>query len=73
MGMKKGQKKKEGKKGEKQARKVVGSLESGSFSFLMVGQNWLSVSAAAEEPQRRTEAVMRMQQEAQIKERRWVV
>ena len=35
------------------------------------GQNWLSVSAAAEGPQRRTEAVMRMQQEVQIKESSW--
>ena len=30
-----------------------------------------SVSAAAEEPQRRTEAVTRMQQEVQIKESSW--
>ena len=50
-----------------------GSLGSGSFSFsfLIMGQNWLSVSAASEGPHKRTEAVTRMQQEVQIKENRW--
>ena len=41
------------------------------FLFLIMGQNWLSVSAAAEGPHGRTEAVMRMQQEVQLKENRW--
>ena len=39
--------------------------------FLIVGQNWLGVSAAAEGPQRRTEAVKRMQEEVQVTECRW--
>ena len=43
--------------------KLRGSLESGSFFF------WLSGSATAE-GQRRTKAVMRMQQEEQLKEHR---
>ena len=62
MGMKTGQKKKEGKKGE-------GTLQSEATlgEVWEVGQNWRSVSAAAEGPQRRTEAVMRMQQEVQVK------
>ena len=33
--------------------------------------NWLCVSAAAEGPQRRTEAMVRMQQEVQVKGGRW--
>ena len=41
------------------------------FLLLIMEQNWLSVSAAAEGPQRRTEAVNRMQQKVQIKECRW--
>ena len=35
------------------------------------GQSWLSISAAAEAPRRRTEAVTRMQQEVRTKESRW--
>ena len=50
--------------------KLSGSLESGLF-FLVVGQNWRSVSTSAEGQQRRTEAVMRMQQETQVEEHRW--
>ena len=38
---------------------------------MIVGQNWLGVSAEAEGPQRRAEAVERMQQEVQVKECRW--
>ena len=41
------------------------------FLFLIVGQNGLSVNAAAEGQQRRTEATTRMQQEVQVKEHRW--
>ena len=37
------------------------------LSFI-VGQNWLSVSAARQGHKRRTEAVMRMRQEVQVKE-----
>ena len=68
-GMKKSQKKQEGKKGERcpETRQVLEKIGQWLFLFLIVGQNWLRVSAAAEGPQRRTEAVMRMQQEVQVK------
>ena len=49
----------------------MGQFGKWLFLLLNLGQNWLSVSAAAEGPQRRTEEVMRMQQEVQIKESRW--
>ena len=39
--------------------------------LLDYGAEWLSVSAAAEGPQRRTEAVKRMRQKVYIKESRW--
>ena len=70
--MKRGNKKKTAsKKSEStpKARRALGCL--GSALFLIMGQNWLSVSAAAEGPHKRTEAVTRMQQEVQIKENRW--
>ena len=51
--------------------KLFGKFGKWLFLFLIVGQNWLSVGAAAKGPQRGTEAVMRMQQEVQIKENRW--
>ena len=51
--------------------KPWGKVGKWLFLFLILGQNWLSVSAAAEGPQRRTEEVMRMQQEVQIKDRTW--
>ena len=70
MGMEKGQKKKECKKGDgrPQARQVLGKFGTWLVLFMVVGQNWLSASAAAEGPERRTEAVMRMQQAVQVKE-----
>ena len=72
MGMKKDQKKKEHKKseGRPKARQALGMFGKWLFLFLIVGQNWLSVSAEAEGQQRRTEAAMRMQQEVRVKEHR---
>ena len=72
MGMKQGQQKKEGKKGEGRTKARQNLVKFGKWLFLFqtVGQYWLSVSTAAEKQQRRTEAVMRMQQEAQVKEYR---
>ena len=52
-------------------RHALGKFGKWLFLFLIVGQTWLSVCAEAEGPLRRTEAVMRMQQEVQIKENRW--
>ena len=52
-------------------RQALGKFGKWLFLFLIVGQNWLSVCAAAEGQQRRTEAVMRMQQDMQVKEHRW--
>ena len=56
MGMKKGQKKKEGKQAEGRttARQVSEKLGKWLFLFLFVGQNWPSASAAAEGQQRWT-------------------
>ena len=41
------------------------------FLLLLLEQSWLCVSAAAEGPQRRTEAMVRVQQEVQVKGGRW--
>ena len=73
MRMKKGRKEKENKRSERlsKARQTLWKFGKWLFLLLILGQNWLSVSAAAEGAQRRTEAVMRMQQEVQIKESRW--
>ena len=55
-----------------QSQSNIGEILEVALSlFLLLGQNWRSVSAAAEGPRRRTEAVMRVQQEVQIKECRW--
>ena len=51
--------------------KLQGNLGSGSFSFLILAQNWPSFSAAAKGPQKRTEEVMRMQQEVQWKQQKY--
>ena len=71
--IKKGKKKKESKRSERQpkARQTLGIFGKWLFLLLNLGQHWLGVSAAAEGPQRRTEEVMRMQQEVPIKESRW--
>ena len=50
--------------------KPWGSLGGGSFSFLHLEQNWLCVNAAAEGLQKRTEMMVRMQQEVRVKESR---
>ena len=74
MGVKKGQKEEiRQKKGEgrPKARQVWEKFGKWLFLFLIVGQSWLCVSAASEGQQRRTEGVVRMQQEVQIKEHRW--
>ena len=41
------------------------------FLFLILGQNWLVVSAASKEPQSSAEAMMRMQQGVRIKGSSW--
>ena len=71
-GMMRGQKKQEGSKGERspEARPALEKFGKWLFLLLVTGQNFLSVSAAAEGPPRRTEAVIRMQQEVQVKENR---
>ena len=53
------------------ARQTLGKFWKRHFFLLILHQNWPSVSAAAEGPQRKTEAVMRMQQEMQIKASKW--
>ena len=50
--------------------KPWGEVWEVALFLLILRQNWPSVSAAAEGP-RKTEAVMRMQQEVQIKKGRW--
>ena len=57
MGRKRGTKEKESKNGERRpkARPALVKFGKWLFLFLIVGQNWLSVSAAAEGPQRRTD------------------
>ena len=53
-------------------RQVPGKTGRCSFSFPLLGQNWLWVNAAAEGLQRRTEMMERMQrQEVQVKGGRW--
>ena len=73
MGAKKGEQEKERRKNVRRptARQTLGELEKWLFLFLLLGKNWLRVSAAAEGPQRRKEAVMRMQQEVRITESSW--
>ena len=51
--------------------KPCGSLAGGSFLLLLLRQIWLCVSAAAEGPQRRTEVMVGMQQDVQVKGSRW--
>ena len=41
------------------------------FLLLLLAQNWLCVSTAAEGPQRRTEVMVRVQQDVQVKGGRW--
>ena len=71
--VKEGRKEKEGKISERRpkARQILGKLGKWLFVLLILGQNWLCVSAAPEKPQRRTEAMVRMQQEVQVKGSRW--
>ena len=71
--MKRGKQKKDSKHSERrpEARQALEKFGKWLLLFLIMGQNWPSVSAAAEGPHRRTEAVMRMQQEVQIEENRW--
>ena len=59
----------EWQKGEGKQKRCLGKFGKWLFLLLILGQHWLSVSAAAEGSQRRTEAVISMQQEVQIKER----
>ena len=73
MGVKKGRKEKESKISERRTKARQTLRKSGKWLFfiLILGQNWMCVCAAAEGPQRRTEAMVRMQQEVQLKEGRW--
>ena len=59
----------EWQKGEGKQKRCLGKFGKWLFLLLILVKNWLSVSAAAEGSQRRTEAVISMQQEVQIKER----
>ena len=70
--MKEEKKEKEDRKRNRRpkARQVLVNFGRWLLLVLLVGQNWLCVSAAAEGPQRRTEE--RMQQVARVKESRWV-
>ena len=69
----KSMKEKESKRSERRpkARQTLGKFGKWLFSLLLLVQNWLCVSAAAEGPKKRTEAMVRMQQEVQVKEGRW--
>ena len=73
MRMKKGEKEKESSRRARRpkARQTLGQFGKWLFLFVLLGQNWLSVSAAVEGPQR-TEAVIKMQQEVRNKESRWM-
>ena len=73
MRRKKGEKEKESRRRARRpkARQTLGNEIRKWFFLLIMGQNWLSVSAAAEGPQRSTEVMTRMQQEVQIKESSW--
>ena len=53
------------------ARQTLGKFGKWLSLILLLEQNWPCVSAAAEGQQRRTEAVMRIQQEVQVKDYRW--
>ena len=72
MRMKKGEKEKESRERARRpkARQTLGKFRKLFFLLILV-QSWLSVSAAAEGPQKRTDEVMRVQQEVQIKESKW--
>ena len=73
MEMKKDQKKRKAKRVKDGPKASFGKVWKVALSFfLIVGQNWLSVSAAARGQQRRTEAVMMMEQEVQVKEHKRV-
>ena len=54
------------------ARHALGKFGKWLFLLLILGQNWRSVNDAAGRPQRRAEAMVRMQQEVQVKEGRGV-
>ena len=73
MRMKREKKEKENERSGRRpkARQTWWKIGKWLFVLLILGQNWLGVSDAAEGPQRRTEEGMRMQQEVQIKERTW--
>ena len=70
--MKRGRAEKESTRSERRptARQTLGNFGKWLFIVLILAQNWLCVSAAAERPQRGTEAMVRMQQEVQVKESR---
>ena len=55
-----------------EARQALGKFGTWLFVLLLLGQSGIGVSAAAEGPQRRAVAMMRMQQEVQFKESRWM-
>ena len=59
------------REGRPKARQTLGKFGRWLFLLLLQGQNWLCVSAAAEGPQKRREAMVRMQQEVQVKGGRW--
>ena len=62
---------KEGQKKNRRRETSPGKAGRWLFLFLLLGQNWLCVNAAAEGLQRRTEMMERMpQQEVQVKESR---
>ena len=73
MRVKKGRNEKESKRSERRtkARQTLEKFGKWLFLLLILGQNWLCASAAAEGPQRRTDAMVMMQQEVQVKESRW--
>ena len=74
MRMKKGREERRKAKEVKDAPKrdkLWGNSGSGLFILLLLGQNWLRAIAAAEGLQRRTEAMVRMQQEVQVNGSRW--
>ena len=70
LGLKKGKKERESRRSERHHKSTRAFAKFGKwlFLFLIVGRIWLSVSAAPEGPQRRTEALTRMQQELRVKE-----
>ena len=66
--VKKGRKEKESKRSERRskARQTLVKFRKWLFLLLLLEQNWLCVSAGAEGLQRRTEAMVRMQQEVRM-------